>query len=87
MGLHDPSMNPGIFIRNTHLVCTYSTSLVCHNFFMDFNKICISTSPIIRCLVDSTRQPNFQHKANTTMYLRDTFTLQDDSFCNLDPLK
>ena len=93
VGLHDLGMNPGIFIQNTHLVCTYSTSLVCFNFFMDFNKICISTSPIIGCLVEhiihmcSIRQPNFQHKANTSMYLRDTFTLQDDSFCNLDSLQ
>ena len=28
---------------------------------------------------------NFQHKANTSMYLRDTFTLHVDSFHNSDP--
>ena len=55
VGLHDLGMNPGIFIQNTHLVCTYSTSLVCLNFFMDFNKICISISPIIGCLVELIR--------------------------------
>ena len=29
----------------------------------------------------------WEHKAHTSMYLRDTFTLYADSFHNLDPFK
>ena len=47
---------------------------------MDFNQIYIKTS--MYALPDN----NFQHKANTSMYLRGTFTLYVDSFHNSDPL-
>ena len=50
---------------------------------MDFNEICIATSPMY-ALPDKQLSV---HKANTSMYLRDTFTLHVDSFHNSDPLK
>ena len=48
---------------------------------MDFNQICINTSPMY-ALPDK----QLLAKANISMYLRDTFTLHVDSFHNSDPL-
>ena len=36
--------------------------------------------------IDATNPKYLQHKANTSMYLRGTFTLHVDSLHNLDPL-
>ena len=48
---------------------------------MDFNQICINTSPMY-----AVPDKQLQHKANTLMYLRGTFTLLVDSFHNSGPL-
>ena len=51
------------------------------------NSAWISTkfvSTLLLCMLYQTN--NFQHKANTSMYLRDTFTLHVESFHNSDPL-
>ena len=40
-------------------------------------------STLLLCMLYQTN--NFQHKANTSMYLRGTFTLYVDSFHNSDP--
>ena len=41
-------------------------------------------STLLLCMLYQIK--NFQHKGNTSMYLRDTFTLHVDSFHNSDPL-
>ena len=41
-------------------------------------------STLLLCMLYQTN--NFQHKANTSMCLSDTFTLHVDRFHNLDPL-
>ena len=81
VGLHDPAVNPGIYIWDTPLVHTYlfNNSLISAWISTKF------VSTLLLCMLYQTN--NFQHKPNTSMYLRDTFTLHVCSFHNSDPLQ
>ena len=78
-----PGVNPGIY--NNYLKHSFSTYTCLSNNLLI--SAWISTkfvSTLLLCMLYRTK--NFQHKANTSMYLRDTFTLYVDSFQNSDPL-
>ena len=72
--------------RNLYLKHSFSTYTCLSN--NSLVSAWISTkfvSTLLLCMLYKTN--NFQHKAITLIYLRDTFTLHADSFYNLDPLK
>ena len=71
--------------RNFYLKHSFSTYTCLSN--NSLISAWISTkfvSTLLLCMLYQTN--NFQHKANTSMYLRGTFTLYVDSFHNSDPL-
>ena len=81
MGLRDPHRES----QNLYLEHSFSTYTCLSN--NSLISAWISTkfvSTLLLCMLYQTN--NFQHKASTSMYLRDTFTLHVDSFYNSDPL-
>ena len=70
--------------RNLYLKHSFSTyTCLCNNSLISAWISTKFVSTFLLCMLYQTN--NFQHKANTSMYLRDTFTLHDDSFHNSGP--
>ena len=79
VGLRDPG--------NYYLKYSFMHTLIClitPSFLHGFQPNLYQYFSYVRMLYHTN---NFQYKANTSIYLRGTFTLLVDNFHNLDPLR